>query len=63
MKTNEIILDKSIILENEEIVEEDFNKLFSKKIDDMTEEERHNADMYVDKMLEEVDNLINSILN
>jgi len=51
--------DYKIILENEQVEE----LVYSKTLDEMTEEERRIADMYVDALLEEADDLINSILD
>lgn len=51
--------DYKIILENEQIEE----LVYSKPVEEMTEEERRIADMYVDALLEEADELINNSLN
>lgn len=51
--------DYKIILENEQVEE----LVYSKPVDEMTEEERRIAEMYVDAMLEEVDDFINDYLN
>ena len=51
--------DYKIILENEQVEE----LVYSKPVEQMTEEEKRIAEMYVDAMLEEVDDFINDYLN
>ena len=48
-----------IILENEQVEE----LVLNKPVDEMTTEERRIAEMYVDAMLEEVDEFIDDYLN
>lgn len=60
--------DYKIILENEVIEEtnrelDELKSIFKISVDKMTDEQRRIADMYVEKMLEEADDLINSILD
>ena len=67
MKNNDIICNKTI-LENEVIEEtnkelDELKSIFKISVDKMTDKQRRIADMYVEKMLEEADDLINSILD
>lgn len=67
MKNNDIICNKTI-LENEVIEEtnrelDELKSIFRISVDKMTDKQRRIADMYVEKMLEEADDLINSILD
>ena len=60
--------NQKIILENEVIEEtnkelSELKSIFRVSVDKMTDKQRRIADMYVEKMLEEADDLINSVLD
>lgn len=62
MNTTKVILENEVIEETSKELDE-LKSTFRVSVDKMTDKQRRIADMYVEKLLKEADELIESVLN